>query len=382
MKTIRQETVNQGKAIKRSFWGALAFYFLIAFEFFYMAGPFAAYFYSVYAPALNFFNSSPVLSWLSSFFLPHVVPETSSPFLNFILTARYVLAIAGFLAFCAGAFQVYYHKLAKKGIVTGGVYNRVRHPQYASFIVCGFGMLLIWPRYIVAIIFVIMVFFYYLLAKTEEAECERKFGQSYVDFKNRTGMFLPFKLSFLPALPAKRSRKIIAMMGAYLLAIAAILGVAKGLNVLTIESLYKTHTENSITVSLCEMQNESIEKTMSIAMSDETVKSRIMSLGKDAKFLNYILPAEWYAAEIPMNKIELGKGHYSPSGYNRDLFKIILTKAYLRDGVNATGKEILTSVYLREPIVEVWVNLSTCAVIKILDMPEEIMFKGIPVSIY
>ena len=61
------ETI-QNRAIKRSFWGALAFYLLIAFEFFYMAGPFAAYFYSVYAPALNFFNRSPALSWLSSFF--------------------------------------------------------------------------------------------------------------------------------------------------------------------------------------------------------------------------------------------------------------------------------------------------------------------------
>ena len=382
MSKIKQESSNQNKIIKRSFWGALAFYLLIAFEFFYMAGPFAVYFYSVYAPALNFFNQTSALSWLSSFFLPHVVQKTSSPFLNFLLIGRYVLAIAGFLAFCVGAFQVYYHKLAKKGIVTGGIYNYVRHPQYASFIVCSFGLLLIWPRYIVAIIFVTMVFFYYLLAKVEEAECERKFGQSYIDFKNRTGMFLPFKLSFLPALPTKRSKKIIAMICTYLFATAAILGIANGLNRMTIESLYSTHTENAVTVALCGISDENIEKAVSLVLSDETVQSKIGGFDSNAKFLNYILPAEWYAAEIPMNKIEHVRGHYSPAAYNRDLFKIIITKAYLRDGVTAAGKGILTSVYLREPIVEVWVNFSDRAVVKILDMPEEIMFRGIPVSVF
>ena len=374
--------IIQNKVIKRSFWGALAFYLLIAFEFFYMAGPFAAYFYSVYAPALNFLNRSPVLSWLSSFFLPHVVQETSSVFLNFLLTVRYILAIAGFLAFCVGAIQVYYHKLAKKGIVTGGIYNRIRHPQYASFIVCSFGLLFIWPRYIVAIMFVTMVFFYYLLAKAEEAECERKFGQSYIDFKNRTGMFLPFRLSFLPELPKQRSIKIVIMTGIYLGTVAAILGIATGLNKLTIESLYSTQTENSVTVALCEISEDNIEKAMSIVLSDETVKSKTDDFDIDTKYLNYILPAKWYAAEVPMNKIEFGRGHYSPAVYDRDLYKVILTKAYLRDEASAIGKEILTSVYLREPIVEVWINLSSNAVVKILDIPEEIMFKGIPVSVF
>ena len=154
------ETNASNKVIKRSFWGALAFYFLIAFEFFYMAGPFAAYFYSVYAPVLNFFNRTPSLAWLGKFFLPHAARYTSSFFINSLEIVGAVLAVTGFLAFCIGACQVYYYKIRKKGIVTGGVYNRVRHPQYASFIVCSFGLLLLWPRYIVALMFVTMLFFY------------------------------------------------------------------------------------------------------------------------------------------------------------------------------------------------------------------------------
>jgi len=376
------ETSKQNKAVKGSFWGAFAFYFLIAFEFFYMAGPFAIYFYSVYAPILNFFNRSPVLSWLSNFFLPHAVRETSSFFINSLEIVGAVLAITGFLAFCMGACQVYYHKFAKKGIVTGGIYNRIRHPQYASFIVCSFGLLILWPRYIVAILFVTMLVFYYFLAKVEEVECERKFGQSYIDFKNRTAMFLPFRLSFLPRLPRQKGKKIITMICLYLFSIAAILGIAKGLNVLTIESLYATYTEHTANVTLCEMSDEKIKKVLSIALSDETVANKLSDFDSSTKFINYVLPTEWFAAQIPMNGVQLTKGHKSPADYNQNLYKVILTKADMRDGMNVSGKEILTSVYLREPIAEVWVNLSAYAVIKVLDMPEEIKYQGVPVAVY
>ena len=46
------------KSARRTFWAVSAFYLLIAFEFFYMATPFALYFYSVYGPGLNISTSS------------------------------------------------------------------------------------------------------------------------------------------------------------------------------------------------------------------------------------------------------------------------------------------------------------------------------------
>ena len=375
-------TIDQTKAVKGSFWGALVFYVIIALEFTYMAGPFAMYFYSVYAPVLNFFNRSPALAWLSSFFLPHAARETSSFFISFLQTAGVVLAVAGFLAFCVGACQVYYHKLAKKGIVTGGIYNRMRHPQYASFIVCSFGLLILWPRYIVGILFVTMVFFYYLLAKVEEAECERKFGQSYIDFKNRTGMFVPFRVSFLPALPRRKSGKIAAMLCMYALSIAAVMGMSKGLHTLTINSLYATYTENAANVALSRLSAERINAAVSVASADETVAEKLGHFPGGSKFINYILPVEWFAAEIPMNGLQLGKGHTSPRDYNPDLYKVIFTKADIRSGGTAAGKAILSSVCLRQPVVEVWVDLSANAVIRVLEMPEEIKYEGIPVAVF
>jgi hypothetical protein len=98
----------QSQTAKRTFWAVFAFYFLIAFEFLYMASPFAVYFYSVYQPGLSFLNHIPGISWLGSFFLPDIVVETKSPLLDAHNVIGAILALTGFLAFCICAAQVYY----------------------------------------------------------------------------------------------------------------------------------------------------------------------------------------------------------------------------------------------------------------------------------
>jgi protein-S-isoprenylcysteine O-methyltransferase Ste14 len=231
---------KQNSSVRRTFWVAAAFYALIAFEFFYMASPFALYFYSVYAPGLNLPNNNPMLAWLSSFFLPHIVIETASPLMNLHNIIGGVLAAVGLMACCVGASQVYYHKLARKGAVTGGIYNFIRHPQYAALIISGFGMLLLWPRYMVLIMFTAMLFVYYFLARAEERECEEKFGQSYIDYRNKTNMFLPFRVPLvdkLPGLPASGLARVAAILGLYVITAAAAIGLANGIKSWTLDSL-------------------------------------------------------------------------------------------------------------------------------------------------
>ena len=75
------EQIQSNANTKRTFWAVALFYMLIAFEFFYMASPFAFYFYSVYGPALNFIDENPALSWLVGVFLPHYA-QTSSDLLK------------------------------------------------------------------------------------------------------------------------------------------------------------------------------------------------------------------------------------------------------------------------------------------------------------
>ena len=144
---------NLNKCLKGASLSAALFYFLIAFEFFYMASPFAIYFYSLYKPSLTFLTKFPILMDLTQFFLPHVVMETSSWLLNVHTQVGVFIATLGFLGFVIGASQVYYYKLTKKGAVTGGIYNFIRHPQYTSLAVSSFGLLIVWPRFIALLFF-------------------------------------------------------------------------------------------------------------------------------------------------------------------------------------------------------------------------------------
>lgn len=167
-----------------------AFYLLIAFEFFYMASPFAAYFYAVYGPGLDTLQEWGLSGWMLWFFLPHIVAETKSALINFTPLLGKFLFLSGLFAFAMGAFQVYRAKICKLGVVTGGLYRHIRHPQYSALIVASLGMLLIWPRFLVLYSTIAMVFAYAALARVEERICAEAFV-SYDKYLSRTAGFFP-----------------------------------------------------------------------------------------------------------------------------------------------------------------------------------------------
>src|SRR5439155_15308928 len=70
------------------------------------------------------------------------------------------------------------------------VYSRIRHPFYLSLAVAGFGLLTIWPRIIILVLYVGMLLAYYFLARLEENQMEAKFPE-YADYRRRTAMFIP-----------------------------------------------------------------------------------------------------------------------------------------------------------------------------------------------
>ena len=66
--TNETETGKGTVQARRALWASFAFYVLIAFEFFYMASPFAAYFYAVYGPGLDWFAGPRVrTNWIIQF---------------------------------------------------------------------------------------------------------------------------------------------------------------------------------------------------------------------------------------------------------------------------------------------------------------------------
>ena len=157
-----------------------------------MVTPFAAYFYSVYTPLLHGLEASALTSWLPQFFLPHLAHTKIAAF-RYVEWLGAILALFGLIGFIACAVQLYYGKFIKKQLVTGGLYARVRHPQYLMLIIAGAGFLLLWPRFFILVTYVVMLGLYYMLARFEEETIRKKYGPETDAYLARVSMFNPFR---------------------------------------------------------------------------------------------------------------------------------------------------------------------------------------------
>jgi len=169
---------------------AIVLSFVVALEIVIMISPFALFFYAVFNPVLLALDRSSATRWLTAFFLPHMV-VSPDPVLSAIRVLGSVAFIVGAAIFLACAVQVYAGKLLRTGPATRGFYAVIRHPQYLALAVSGFGLAILWPRFLTLVLFALMLFLYYLLARDEERRMLARFGDDYRAFMERTGMFFP-----------------------------------------------------------------------------------------------------------------------------------------------------------------------------------------------
>ena len=188
MEKQKEADNNRGK---RFAWiSAIFLSFIVAFEIAIMISPFAFFFYAVFNPFLLALNQSWMTRWLTAFFLPHmVVPPNEA--LTVLRILGSVFFVGGMLIFLVCAGQVYLGKLLRKGVATRGLYTLIRHPQYLGLGLAALGLAIMWPRFLTLALFGVMLFLYYLLAKDEERRMINRFGEGYIAYMNRTGMFLP-----------------------------------------------------------------------------------------------------------------------------------------------------------------------------------------------
>ncbi|MEJ2695979.1 MAG: isoprenylcysteine carboxylmethyltransferase family protein [Candidatus Sulfobium sp.] len=176
---------------KRAFFNsAIALYFIIALEVLIMISPFAGLFYSVFNPFLIETAKYPATRWLSAFYMPHMVLPRDL-FLQFVRVTGSVMFIVGAATFLACAVQIYAAKLMKKGAVLSGLYSCIRHPQYLALGMAGLGLAILWPRFLTIILWLLMIFVYYALAKDEERRMLSAYRETYGLYMKETGMFLP-----------------------------------------------------------------------------------------------------------------------------------------------------------------------------------------------
>lgn len=90
-------------------------------------------------------------------------------------------------------YRKYWSKEKGKGaLVTTGIYRYIRHPQYTGLLLISLGMILNWATLPMLILFPVMIFMYVRLAKKEEQDMLKEFGDEYLDYMNKTKRFIPY----------------------------------------------------------------------------------------------------------------------------------------------------------------------------------------------
>ncbi|WP_425448103.1 methyltransferase family protein [Dethiothermospora halolimnae] len=106
------------------------------------------------------------------------------------------LSIIAILLISNGWYNIYHKYWSReKGegrVVKTGVYRHIRHPQYTGFILLTIGMIFDWANLFMLLFFPIIIYTYYKLAKKEEEDMIKEFGEEYIRYRKKTKMFLPF----------------------------------------------------------------------------------------------------------------------------------------------------------------------------------------------
>lgn len=103
----------------------------------------------------------------------------------------YTISFFGVMLLIAGWRDVY--RANKEGrLAVGGPYAVMRHPQYMGIFLALFGEGVVhWPTVFSLTVFPIIVIAYVLLARKEERQMIKKFGDEYREYRSRVPMFVP-----------------------------------------------------------------------------------------------------------------------------------------------------------------------------------------------
>ena len=265
--------------------GALLVLALGACEVLIMISPFAGFFYASvhFEPLLGFLSASPLTAWLDGFFLNHSVVTSSALIEGQRKIGQYIFA-AGLWGFFISAFQVYGNKILKRGVAKGLLYRFSRHPQYLCLGVAGWGLLTIWPRFLLLGIWVTMLFLYAGLSRFEEWRMEERFGDAYRRYTAGKGAFLPgnpirriFQVTFARIRP-----RAVGWAAAYVFCLVL---AFSGEFLLRSQTRAATAIQmrpdyQAVVISAWPQSPEWLRKVLDTAMADVKVKEQLMARGE------------------------------------------------------------------------------------------------------
>jgi protein-S-isoprenylcysteine O-methyltransferase Ste14 len=101
------------------------------------------------------------------------------------------ILVLGGLVLLGASWKVLHRAKRDHKLAISGPYSRVRHPQYAAFMVIMLGFLIQWPTLPTLMMFPVLVWIYMRLARKEEKEALEEFGEEYFRYTEITPRFFP-----------------------------------------------------------------------------------------------------------------------------------------------------------------------------------------------
>lgn len=349
---------------------ACLFYLAIGLEILFMISPAALYFYTLYGPALNFLDQWTGAAWLTQFFLPHI-STTRSVVLNMLPMVGGTVTLVGTVVFLVAAIQIYTAKFRRRGLVTTGLYRYCRHPQYVGLALLGLGTLLLWPRFMVLIAYVLMLFLYRSLAALEERRCAAGFGDRYREYEEHTERYLPVvrprKLfatvgMVKPSVPSRRSSLPGAIAG-----IMVSLALAFGLREYSLASITAHYQTQAAVLSPARLSDHELLAAYHTALNEAGIR-QITSSTSETPLLIHVVPKEWHLADLPLEIGSVNGGHDTPDDFDRRRYKVLFSRVRSHE-VHASGKAIVRSAYGLDPLRLVEVNIETGAITAAVSPP-------------
>ncbi|MGA9362981.1 MAG: isoprenylcysteine carboxylmethyltransferase family protein [Bacteroidota bacterium] len=275
---------------------AIVLSFIVALEIVIMISPFAFFFYAVFNPFLLALNQSSITRWLTAFFLPHmIVPPNEALVVIRVLGSLFF--IVGMIIFLVCAAQVYLGKMLKKGTATLGLYVLVRHPQYVGLASAALGLAIMWPRFLTLVLFAVMLLLYYILAKDEERRMTNRFGESYVAYKNRTGMFLPRPVEglFVKNPGALDPLGFVKVAGMFVILCIVIVGCGFILRAHTVHHLLVQRFDGVDVITITPEDTATAADLVPSVLEDSLVASKLTSLTSTDghRVLAYFIPIDY-----------------------------------------------------------------------------------------
>jgi protein-S-isoprenylcysteine O-methyltransferase Ste14 len=130
--------------------------------------------------------------WVTDSFIFHY-----STFLNGVVPEYIRISLAGVILFCGwylargGVKAVFGTARDKPEVINTGVFRMVRHPIYTGALMFYLGASVITLSLASAVAWLVILLYYFLIARYEERLLTNEFGEAYTAYKRKTGMLFP-----------------------------------------------------------------------------------------------------------------------------------------------------------------------------------------------